>query len=339
MTTRGALYGFVLITIALGFYVSGLVLSPIRWLLGDPPMFREFHEALVWYSGVPLFLGSLMLAWDLARNVNKIRDLKSVRNDPVENTGLTVALSAYNDEKSIGDAVRDFASHPLVKRVIVVSNNSTDKTMEVAREAGAIVFNEEHQGYGACIRRAMQEALKHDDTELTVLCEGDSTFRAFDIDKLMAYIQHCDIVNGSRIVERLQDRHTQLTLYMHYGNFFAGKLLELKHLGRVSLSDLGTTYKLCRNEPLRRLMGELNPRINLEFNPYFLDSALRHGLHIIECPISFHPRVGASKGGNVNNRIATRLGLRMIWGILFDWWGIPEPASKDANAGGDSDGS
>ncbi|MDA1044458.1 MAG: glycosyltransferase family 2 protein, partial [Verrucomicrobia bacterium] len=135
-------------------------------------------------------------------------------------------------------------------------------------------------------------------------------------------IPHADIVNGSRIVEQLQDRHTQLTLYMHYGNFFAGKLLELKHLGSVSLSDLGTTYKLCRNEPLRALLGTLDPRVNLEFNPYFLDMAIQKGMRILEVPVSFHPRVGTSKGGNVSNWIATKLGIRMILGLLFDWKGI-----------------
>jgi glycosyltransferase involved in cell wall biosynthesis len=218
--------------------------------------------------------------------------------------------------------VQDFRAHPLVKRVIVISNNSHDRTMELAEQAGAIVFNEPRQGYGACVHRALHEALKFEDTELTVLCEGDLTFRALDLDKFLAYIPHADVVNGSRIVEQLQDRNTQLSLFMHYGNLFAGKVLELKHLGMVSLTDVGTTYKLCRNPALRGLMNRLNPQVNLEFNAYFLDTALKAGLRILECPVTFHPRVGTSKGGNVNNRIATRLGLRMLCGIFVDWKGF-----------------
>ncbi len=322
MTTRCALYGFVLVCLALAAYVGGVMLAPLRWLLGDPPLLRQFNLGLLWYSGIPLFAGVLMMGWDLLRNVSRIRDQKAFRNDPPATRELTVALTAYNDEKSIGDTVRDFQGHPLVKRIIVISNNSTDGTMQAAEAAGAIVFNEARQGYGACVHRALREALAHADTELTVLCEGDRTFRAMDIDKLMAYIPHVDIVNGSRIVEQLQERQTQLTLYMHYGNFFAGKLLELKHLGMVSLSDLGTTYKLCRNDALRKLLDTLDPRINLEFNPYFLDRAIEQGLCVLECPVSFHPRVGASKGGNVSNWVATKLGVRMILGILFDWKGI-----------------
>jgi hypothetical protein len=317
-----ALYGFLFVSLALAGYVAGVLLGPVRWLLLDPPPFRRFNEDLVWYSGVPLVLGILLIGWDLFRNVVRIRQAKSVRNDPPASRGLTVTLTAYNDERSIGGAVRDFRAHPLVRRVIVISNNSRDRTMELAEAAGAIVFNETRQGYGACVHRALREALKFEDTELTVLCEGDLTFRALDLEKFLAYIPHADVVNGSRIVEQLQERDTQLSIYMHYGNLFAGKVLELKHLGRVSLTDVGTTYKLCRNATLRTLLPQLDPRVNLEFNAYFLDVALTAGVRILECPVCFYPRVGTSKGGNVNNRIATRLGLRMLAGIFTDWKGF-----------------
>jgi len=99
-------------------------------------------------------------------------------------------------------------------------------------------------------------------------------------------------------------------------------VLELKHLGMVSLTDVGTTYKLCRNGTLRSLITTLDPAVNLEFNAYFLDSALKAGYRILECPVSFHPRVGTSKGGNLNNGVATRLGLRMLYGIFTDWKGF-----------------
>ena len=321
-TTWFALYGFLFVSLALTAYVIGVLLGPVRWLLLDPPSFRRLNEDLVWYSGVPLVLGIFLISWDLFRNVIRSRQAKSVRNQPPVNRFLTVALTAYNDERSIGGAVQDFRAHPLVRRVIVISNNSSDRTMALAEQAGAIVFNETRQGYGACVHRALREALKYEDTELTLLCEGDLTFRALDIEKFLTYIPHADVVNGSRIVEQLQERDTQLSLYMHYGNLFAGKVLELKHLGMVSLTDVGTTYKLCRNSTLRQLLPQLDPRINLEFNAYFLDTALQAGIRILECPICFYPRVGTSKGGNVNNRIATRLGLRMLVGIFTDWKGF-----------------
>jgi hypothetical protein len=106
---------------------------------------------------------------------------------------------------------------------------------------------------------------------------------------------------------------------MYYGNFFVGKLLELKHLGRGTFTDVGTTYKLLRRTSLERLMPLLNPEINLAFNAHFLDVALGSGERVVECPITFHPRVGRSKGGNASNLRALRVGLQMMAGLCFGW--------------------
>jgi hypothetical protein len=203
--------------------------------------------------------------------------------------------------------------------VIVIDNNSRDRTNEAAREAGAEVIVEKSPGYGKCVFRALMEGSSFDDTELTLLCEGDMTFRASDIDKFMAYIPHAQIVNGTRIVEQLRSRNTQLTTFMYYGNFFVGKLLEAKHIGRGTFTDVGTTYKLCRNSSLKRLLPHLDSDVNLEFNAHFLDIALQTGEEIVECPITFYNRVGVSKGGNTSNSRALKVGLRMIRGILFSW--------------------
>jgi glycosyltransferase involved in cell wall biosynthesis len=249
----------------------------------------------------------------------KKRNRKGILWVPPSNDRLTVVLTAYNDEASIGFAVEDFLLHPKVERVLVVDNNSKDSTAEVAHHAGAIVIHEPRQGYGFCVWRALHEASKFADTELTLLSEGDMTFRSFDIDKFLAYIPHAEIVNGTRIVEQLRAPRTQLTIFMYYGNFFVGKLLEAKHIGKGTFTDVGTTYKLCRNSALERLLPLLNPNINLEFNAHFLDTALRYGFGIVECPITFHNRLGESKGGNVNNFRALKVGIGMLKGIVIGW--------------------
>ena len=314
-----ALYGIVISIVGVATYLSGVLMAlPRRMLLGGDLMLL-FNEALVWYSGVPVLIGMAFILVDLFILYPKKRTNDYIIYDPIKTNFVTVVLTAYNDEGSIQSAVRDFQSHPLVRRVVVISNNSSDNTLSQALEAGAIAFNEETQGYGACVHRALSEGIKFDDTELTILCEGDMTFRAYDIDKLLAYISHADIVNGTRIVEQLRDKDTQLSTFMFYGNFFVAKLLEIKHLGNATFTDVGTTYKLCRNDALKVLLPKLDNKINLEFNPYFLDRALENGFKAIECPITFHKRVGESKGGNVSNIVAFKLGLKMIKGILVDW--------------------
>ena len=215
--------------------------------------------------------------------------------------------------------VEDFLVHPLVERVIVVSNNSSDRTFARAEAAGAITFDELRPGYGRCVHRCLSEAVRCEDTEFVVLCEGDSTFRAYDIEKLLAYAPHADIVNGTRTSEPLRQYLTQLGTFLFYGNIFVGKLLEAKHLGRSTITDVGTTYKLCRREALAALLPRLNPAVNLEFNAHILDTALAGGFVLLECPITFHPRIGVSKGGNVSNWRGLQVGARMIVGMLTDW--------------------
>jgi hypothetical protein len=179
--------------------------------------------------------------------------------------------------------------------------------MERARAAGAIVCNEPSPGYGSCVYRCLTEALQYDDTELVALAEGDMTFRAADLAKFLAYMPHAEIVNGTRIVEQLRSYDTQLSTFMYYGNFFVGKLLEVKHLGKGTFTDVGTTYKMVRRDALRRLLPKLDPSINLEFNAHFLDIALQNDFTIVECPITFFARVGESKGGNASNSRALKV--------------------------------
>lgn len=316
------LYGTLIASIGILAYLTGVALVVPRYLFPYGHRLDQLAEWLVWYSGIPLVVGMVMILFDLLYLLKQRKPNVPVRYDPIERRRVTVALTAYNDEDSIGPAVRDFIENPLVARVIVVSNNSSDRTFDRAVEAGAITHNELLPGYGRCVFRCLTEGLAYDDTDFVVLCEGDLTFRSYDIEKLLAYAPHCDIVNGTRIVEPLRQHQTQLSTFMYYGNLFVGKLLEAKHLGRGTMTDVGTTYKLCRRDALQRLLPAVDPAINLEFNAHLLDRALGLDLVVVECPITFHARVGVSKGGNINNMRGLKVGMRMITGIVFDWRGM-----------------
>ncbi|WP_118858022.1 glycosyltransferase [Sphingomonas mesophila] len=313
------LYGVLAFCTGIAMYLAGVLLVFPRYLLDLRAELDPVAEWLVWYSGVPIVAGIAMALTDLLIFHPRKKPDVPVRYTPVREARVTVALTAYNDEEAIGPAVRDFLAHPMVARVIVVSNNSSDATFARASAAGAITFNEMKPGYGRCVHRCLSEAARFTDTDFVVLSEGDCTFLAYDIEKLIAYAPHADIVNGTRIVEPLRQYQTQLSTFMYYGNLFVGKLLEFKHLGRGTITDVGTTYKLCRRDALLRLLPRLNPAVNLEFNAHLLDTALASDLVLLECPITFHPRVGVSKGGNINNWRGLTVGTRMIRGLVFGW--------------------
>lgn len=311
-----AMWGSLVTVVALGLYLGGVAVAAIQRLLSlDQVVSRQ----LVWISGAPLLIGLVMMAVDALFLAPRRRGDRQLFDDPVPDRQVTAVLTAYNDEESIGGAVDDFAAHPLVHRVLVIDNNSKDETSAIAAAHGAIVHRELQPGYGRCVYRALAEASAYMDTHLVALCEGDRTFRASDLEKLVAYSQHAHVVNGTRIVEQLRSPQTQLTSFMFYGNFAVAKLLEFKHLGKGTISDVGTTYKVCRSDTLRQRLKMFDPSVNLEFNAHFLDRVLGSDLRLVEVPITFHPRVGESKGGNTSNRRATMVGFRMLAGITLGW--------------------
>jgi len=315
------LYGVLLMSAGFGVYLLAVTGRFLSLFLDPHDLLLGLWQHVVWYTGVPVAAGLLLMLFEFVVLLPAKRRKRDVIWDPPANPYLTVVLTAYNDEPSIALAVEDFRAHPHVRRVIVVDNNSTDRTAEAATAAGASVVHESRQGYGRCVWRALAEGARSSDTELTLLAEGDMTFRAYDIDKFLAYIPHAEIVNGTRIVEQLRAPRTQLTTFMYYGNFFVGKLLEFKHAGRGTFTDVGTTYKLCRNSALERLLPLLNPAVNLEFNAHFLDTALGNGFEMVECPVTFHERLGVSKGGNTNSLRALKVGMAMMLGLIAGWRG------------------
>ena len=135
--------GALLCIAGFGIYFAGILFSVVRLLLALKEPFRAWNEAIIWYSGLPVTFGLALVALDLVlmfpakRRQSRLRTL-----EPIGGRKVVVALTAYNDDLSIAQAVADFQAHPLVERVIVVDNNSKDKTSECARAAGAQVVLE-----------------------------------------------------------------------------------------------------------------------------------------------------------------------------------------------------
>ena len=135
------MYAVILFFFGIALYLFGVALVIPRYLLGLDKVLYPLSEAIVWYSGIPVALGIGVAAFDLFVLLSHKRVDEPVRSDPVADKRVTVALTAYNDEKSIGEAVKEFLASPFVRSLIVVSNASTDNTMQFAIEAGAITVN------------------------------------------------------------------------------------------------------------------------------------------------------------------------------------------------------
>jgi glycosyltransferase involved in cell wall biosynthesis len=112
---------------------------------------------------------------------------------------VAVLIPCYNEEAAIGRVVRDMRRVLPEAAVYVYDNNSTDRTAEMAREAGAFVRRETQQGKGHVVRRMFADV----DADIYVLVDGDDTYDAAAAPELIKLLidQQLDMVNGVRVTE------------------------------------------------------------------------------------------------------------------------------------------
>ncbi len=110
---------------------------------------------------------------------------------------IAVLIPCYNEEKTIGKVVRDAKAALPESTIYVYDNNSTDRTVEIAKEAGAVIKHEYMQGKGNVIRRMFREI----DAESYIMVDGDDTypmeFAGEMVDKVLNH--NADMVVGDRL--------------------------------------------------------------------------------------------------------------------------------------------
>ncbi len=300
---RAGLWSVALFLIS--FSLATLV--TILWLFFTPPWpwFHHLFRGLMWatfFSGLSVFVTLFILH----RFLVPPRDFVY---QPLEGARVHVGLTAYNDEVAIAQAVREFKACPQVHKVIVVENNSKDGTRQAAVDAGAdLVVTEMVPGYGSCCQRTLAETAEGAD--VVILCEGDMTFAAADVKKMLAYLENSDLVLGTRATQELRERTTQMDWLINPANQVVAKLVQVRFWG-TRLTDMGCTYRAMRVESYRRLREKLTVLGN-HFSPHMYIEALKLRMRVIEIPIVFRARVGESKGVGSNKMKATKVAIAML---------------------------
>src|SRR5262245_30141658 len=110
---------------------------------------------------------------------------------------IAVLVPCYNEEAAIAKVVADFRAALPDATIYVYDNNSTDRTVEAAAEAGAIVRRETHQGKGRVVRRMFTDV----DADIYVLVDGDATYDAPSAPKMIARLvaERLDMVCAVRV--------------------------------------------------------------------------------------------------------------------------------------------
>src|SRR5688572_32905498 len=85
---------------------------------------------------------------------------------------IAVIIPCLNEEQGIGGVVEDFRRALPGATIYVYDNGSTDRTIDVAREAGAIVRQEPRRGKGNVVRRMFADV----DADVYLMVDGDGTY-------------------------------------------------------------------------------------------------------------------------------------------------------------------
>ena len=134
---------------------------------------------------------------------------------------IAVLIPCYNEEQTIKKVVTD-AKNALPDAVIYVyDNNSTDKTGEIAREAGAVVRHEYLQGKGNVIRRMFREI----DAKCYLMVDGDDTYPMEYAREMCTLVtdEGADMVVGDRLSSTYftNDTYLHTPLYVPRGSMNA----------------------------------------------------------------------------------------------------------------------
>jgi hypothetical protein len=155
--------------------------------------------------------------------------------------GIAVLIPCYNEALTVAGVIADFRAQLPRATIYVFDNNSTDQTAEIAANAGAVVLRECRQGKGFVVQSMFQRV----DADVYIMVDGDSTYPASEIHRLLIPIQHneADMVVGSRLHTESKSQFRNLNLL---GNRFF--LFALNALFRVHLTDILSGYRVFSRE-------------------------------------------------------------------------------------------
>ena len=110
---------------------------------------------------------------------------------------IAVLIPCYNEEKTIAKVVADAKAALPEAVVYVYDNNSTDRTVETAQAAGAVIRHEYVQGKGNVIRRMFREV----EARCYIMVDGDDTYPMEFAPQMVDQVLHynADMVVGDRL--------------------------------------------------------------------------------------------------------------------------------------------
>ena len=202
---------------------------------------------------------------------------------------VLVIIATLNEEEGVGPTIAELREALAEPRFLVVDGNSTDKTVEIAKEMGADLLFQEGSGKGDAIAQAIKHV--NFDVKYVVFIDADFTYPAEYLQEMIRILEEnpaVGMVCGNRF-------NTHLHLgKMHNVLYTGNRMLAFIHnmLNGVQMHDPLTGLRVVR----WKILKDWKPKsksfdLEVELNHY----VERKGSYTVEIPIHYRPRLGEKK--------------------------------------------
>ena len=220
---------------------------------------------------------------------------------------IAVLIPCYNEEKTIEKVVKDYQKALPEATIYVYDNNSSDKTAEIAKKAGAVVRYEYKQGKGNVVRNMFRNI----NAECYLMVDGDDTYPAEYAKEMCDLIleKKADMVIGDRLSSTYFVENKRA--FHNFGNRLVR--FSINFLFKSKVKDIMTgyrafSYEFVKGFPVLSKGFEIETEMTIH--------AVDKNYHLVEIPVEFRdrPEGSVSKLNTVSDGIKV---LKTI-AILFE---------------------
>jgi glycosyltransferase involved in cell wall biosynthesis len=208
---------------------------------------------------------------------------------------ITIIIPCYNEEKGIGKVIDSIPVHKLARHhymteIIVVDNNSTDKTAKIALEKNVRVIKETKKGKGSAVKTGFENVSK--DTNYIVMLDGDNTYKGSEIIRMIEPLESkfSDVVVGSRLNGKL--KQGSLIFQNRVANWAYTFLV--RHFYMANTTDVLSGYYAWKKEVVDKVKPYLTSN-GFSIEMEMTIKLVRMGYEICSVPITYDRREGITK--------------------------------------------
>jgi len=220
---------------------------------------------------------------------------------------VVITIPAYNEKKTIGNVLSEIKEvmnkTKYNYKTLVIDDGSTDKTAEIAKKEGAIVYSHPiNYGLAETFKTEMQKCLELK-ADIIMHTDADGQYLAKEIPKLIKEVENgSDLVLGSRFKGKIEE----MSILRRLGNKAFSRVVS--KITRIKISDAQTGFRAFTRE----IAEKINIISNFTYTQEQIIKAVRQKFKIKEIPIYFAKRDGKSKLMKHPFDFATKAGINLF---------------------------